>query len=383
MVHTKKLELLLFLSFLVFPFGQLFKIGSISVLDILVALFVVISFIQKRISVDKHLFATLCVFSFSLIFGGIFLKINVIVGFLYLIRLTTYFLFAVCLKQYVSVDHCLKDKLLSYLFVGLISIGLFGWIQYFVYPDFRPFFAFGWDDHLFRLIGTFLDPGFTSIFLVFGFLLSLIYFKTSKNKLYIFSAVFFLVTLLFTYSRAGYIALAISNIYILTKNKTYSYIVYSFIFLFFVFSLLGLFSSYKVSEGTNLLRTYSIGQRVLNTKVGGKIFISSPLFGVGYNNICEYKAKYFNYSSVLNHSCSGLDNSIVFVLATTGFFGLLSLIKLFSVIHANTSKDLYGEFFTASGVALLVHSQFNNSLFYPFCLFVMAIVYSISRKSKA
>ncbi|MEK7526757.1 MAG: O-antigen ligase family protein [Patescibacteria group bacterium] len=383
MVHAKKLELMLFLSFIVFPFGQLFKIGSVSLLDILVALFVVISFFNTKIKIDRHLLALFFVFGFSLVFGGLYLKLNIATGFLYFGRLITYLLFAVFLRQFVFnyVDkEEIKKRLVNFIFVGLVAIAIFGWLQYFLYPDFRPFFAFGWDDHLYRLIGSFLDPGFTSIFLVFGALISLVSWKTTKNKWYLLSLVFFVVTLIFTYSRAGYLALLVSSVYLIIKDKAYSYVIYLFSFMSIVFLGLGIFSSFKVSEGTNLLRTYSITQRIISSQSGIKIFSNSPLFGIGYNNVCEYKNKYLGDTNTQSHACSGLDNSIVFVLATTGFFGLLSLIKLISLVYLNTADNWYGQIFSASGIALLVHSQFNNSIFYSFCLFVLGVMYAISRK---
>ena len=94
----------------------------------------------------------------------------------------------------------------------------------------------GWDDHLYRLIGTFLDPGFTAIILVFGFLTSLAYYLKPaapkggfKNKYFLLISIFLFVSILFTYSRAGYIALIVGmGIY---YRKQLWLIVLSFVFL--------------------------------------------------------------------------------------------------------------------------------------------------------
>ncbi|MEK7542910.1 MAG: hypothetical protein AAB503_01210, partial [Patescibacteria group bacterium] len=87
----------------------------------------------------------------------------------YLIRLISYISFFIYLWNIFSNEK-LRENSLRLLIIVSILVAIFGWLQYLFFPDLRVLKYVGWDDHLYRLTGSFLDPGFSAIILVLGFL---------------------------------------------------------------------------------------------------------------------------------------------------------------------------------------------------------------------
>ena len=314
-------------------------------------------------------FIIVCVF--SLVFSLSIFKINdILTGFLYLIRFMSYAI----LSKVIYVKFGQSQKKRQLLFNCLILIGvfiaIFGWVQYFIYPDLRALKSLNWDDHYFRLVSSFLDPAFTGIILTLSEILLII--KTAQRKTFFkyFLNIFLIVTILLTYSRSSFLALFFALLFLLFKFKQR----FIFIFLSLVLILIPILPKAS-SEGTNLTRTYSISQKFINYDESLKIISKSPLFGVGFNNICVATTK--NYSS---HSCSGLDNSILFIIATTGIIGIVAFTQMIFLIIKNTKLDNYGWGLMASLVAILIHGMFTETFFYNFILGWMAILIGITRK---
>ena len=89
-------------------------------------------------------------------------------------------------------------------------------------PDIKPLFSLGWDMHLFRLVGTFMDPAFLSIIIVLGSVIAINYYLTFHKKHYLLIILFLLISLAFTYSRAGYFAYLAVLTVIGIHKKVYS-----------------------------------------------------------------------------------------------------------------------------------------------------------------
>ena len=354
-------QIILFAFLILFPFGQIIKIGSLNPIDIIVCLGAITAII-KRYKYPKYFndFLMVAIFSYLLsIF--IFKNSQVFVGLLYLVRLAAYFYFYIFLSNF-------KDKKL--LFNSLLAISffsaLFGWFQYFFYPDLTSLKYIGWDDHLFRLVGTYLDPGFTSLIIVFGGVTSFV------KKKYLLLA-FFAVTLAFTYSRAGYLALAVSFFlasFLFKRFKMFLIILTCFLVVIFLLPKPG-------GEGINLTRTYSISSRINNYKETFEIFKKSPVFGVGFNNICLAKAIYLKNVNSGSHSCSGSDSSLLLILATTGIVGFIIFVNSISKVLFALKRGFYTKVFLVLLSAVFVHSFFVNSLFYPWIMGFLAISASL------
>ena len=381
---------LIFVYLVLFPFGQILR-TSISLygrnirlhpVDF-VALIIFLLWIfekSRRPKIYTWIKALVVTSVFSLLFSlSLFQLEEIYVGAMYLVRVFAYI--SVFLISWDVVRE--KAQLKSNLFMSLIAVSLataiFGWIQYFLYPDLRSLAAYGWDDHYFRLIGTFLDPGFTSIILVFGLIATLAKYHRVKSKKLVFLSAFFLITIAFTYSRAGYLATLgglLTLLYLKGKIRVFLVSVVVFILSILILPKPG-------GEGVNLGRTTSIFARVANYSETLQIFKKSPVFGVGFNNLCIYRERYLGYLSTDAHSCGGADSSLLFILAVTGILGLFVFAGLAIYLVKNVSSNTFGLTLLASMSAVFIHSFFHNSLFYPWVMGYFAILSAIGlKKSK-
>ena len=389
MVNTKTInvqKILIFVFLVVFPFGQLLRtdllLGDFHLvlhpIDIVVG---VLSFfyLVKRVLTKRPIWGYATGFISALIFSYLF-SLSIFngrgfsEGLFYLLRIIAYLIFPFVIGE--SIGNSLRTKEIYYKALILISvfIGLFGWVQYILYPDVRPLLYLGWDDHLYRIVGTFLDPGFTGLLLVLGINLSLVMFF-KKTKAYWFLIILFLLSsLLFTYSRAGYISILGSIvIYFWAENK--KKLLLPVFILFFIFILL---LPRPSSSGVQLERIYSVILRIKNYQETVRIWTRWPIFGVGYNNMCQARIVYLGEENALSHSCSGSDSSLLLLLTTTGFVGLMIFIKMIKSMIKNVAKDIYGTSFIICLVSILIHSLFVNSLFYPWVMGYLGILYSLA-----
>jgi len=282
---------------------------------------------------------------------------QIFISSLYLIRwlayLSLYFIFST--KKIRSQLKISLENLLIY--ASLASAGL-GIIQYLLLPDTRFLKFSGWDDHYYRVIAGFGDPGFTGIIYVLGLTILLNKFKKNfKNIGYI---ILLTIPLLLTYSRGSYLALLFALFTLSIIKKNYKIVVISLLAL-----LISLFLLPRPGgEGVKLERLYSISARADNWQQGIAIFQQSPIFGIGFNTLRYQKQKlgFTGEDSQTSHSASGLDSSLLLVLATTGILGFTAYLYLLKNIWK--ISDLT----KISLSALLIHSLFNNSLFYPWVL---------------
>ncbi|MGB6839099.1 MAG: O-antigen ligase family protein, partial [Microgenomates group bacterium] len=314
-------------------------------------------------------------FSYMLLFV-IFKDNRVYIGGLYLLRLFVYSSFFLLAWNINRSEKGFKEILFNSLILITFAVAVFGWLQYFLYPDVRNFVVWGWDDHLYRLFSTFLDPGFASIILVFGFLAGLTKYLHSKSRLLLIVLVILLGAAVFTYSRAGYLALAggLFTLAFLKKRLKQFFLVLGTILLIIILL------PRPSGEGVKLERTFSIYSRLGNYSETLEIIQKSPLLGVGFNNMCLAREKYLKDADFSSHSCSGSDSSLLLVLATTGIVGFLIFSTLIYKVTLNLGKNVYANAFLACLVALLIHSLFVNSLFYPWVMGWMALMLSISLK---
>lgn len=342
---------LFFATLVLFPFGQIIKFGQINLFDVFIGLLAFYTLIKYKNYPSWYIYFANFLFAafFSLLLNYDLFTIN---GLLYLIRLWFYSMLAVYVFNTYKEEKSKVVLTNSLLLVSVFS-AVFGWIQYFLYPDIRSFTIWQWDDHLLRIVGTFIDPTFLGIVIVLGIVIAVF-----KNKNLV--AVFLLLSLAFTYSRASFL----SVLPVLLFKKKFILLV---LFAFFVF-----ITPKMIGEGTNLARTNSSYQKIKNYKDSILLISKSPVFGLGFSNICMAKAVYLGETNVSSHSCSGLDSSVLFVLATTGIIGLFFLIAFVYKVAISIGPSSF--ILILSFVAVLIHSIFSNSLFYPHVMFWLFIL---------
>ena len=382
-----KLILFLFLAFL--PFGQIIRIpvflsGNnfyLNFSDALALSALIASFFSrlKYPNFWKSVKDFLIVAGFSLVASLSFFTIgSVILGSFYLLRLISYFFLFLTLLNLLKKNLGFKDTVFKGLILSTSFVAVFGWLQYLIYPDLRSLLYFGWDEHLLRMVGGFLDPTFTGILLVFGAVLSIFYyFKTKKTSVFL-TILFLLVSLAFTFSRSSYLSfyVGLAGIFALTKK------IRELVFFGIFFGLIVFLLPAGEGEGVKLERTASAFAKLRNYQDSLTLTKVSPIFGIGYNNTCLSRRIYLDEADADSHSCSGLDASFLFLLVTTGILGIFSFVNLISTLVKNIGKDIFGRAFVVCGLALLSHSLFANSLFYSWILGYMAILLALAVKAR-
>lgn len=375
-------SLFLFLFLVIFPFGQIFRInlnlGNFSVpltpLDIVVALgaFYSIVFQNKKPVIFKCFVYFLAIALFSLILSIFAFEKQVIYGMFYLLRVSAYAFYLNYVWNFARKSLNNKKLLLDGLLAVSTVSAFFGWIQYFAVPDLKPFYYIGWDMHLYRIAGTFLDPTFLGLIIVFGLLILLYrYLDSQISKKYLWLAVFLLISLAFTYSRASYLALIVGFLVIALVKKKIKKILLWIIGL----AIIALLLPTSKNQSIELTRVFSIKAKFTNYAETLEISKKFPIFGVGFNNMCVARNKYIGDESFASHACSGSDSSLLLILATTGVVGLLIFLGGIFNICGLLKGGYNTPIVISSLAALLVHSLFSNSLFYPWIMgYIIALI---------
>lgn len=291
-----------------------------------------------------------------------------------------------------------KEKALSFIAWMGIVIVFFGFIQYLFYSNLRNLYYLGWDEHMYRMFSTFLDPNFAgAIFvalLIFILGMLLFFLKNNKRNFSLIMIIFFVFTtfsVLLSYSRSALIMLLIgaSIFAILTKKKYWILAVFLTLIIFIFVSS----RNFNI-ENINLFRIASSEARIDSAKIALNIIKDSPVVGVGFNAYRYAQVRYGfrkEGNAALSHADAGTDNSFLFILATSGVVGFILYLNLFKSIlskayfvYKNT-KDRNVEKYLAIIListlgALTVDSFFINSLFYPFTMMWMWILLGFMEK---
>ena len=378
-------EVILFWFLVLLPFGQIIKFslrfGGITIPVNPIDLVVLLGFLVglRRLGGVYGVFREIgIVFTISFLLSvPIFWGKEIIVGAFYLIRLIAYFYFSYSVYTLLVRKKIKREILLKSLLLVFLVSAIFGWLQYFFFFDLRALSDIGWDDHYSRLTGTFLDPGFAGIVFVLAFITSLFAFLKRGRRGYLFLALFFAISVFFTYSRASYIALFVgfvSALALMIKRNRTQYLV-----LFLVLFGAGIALLPRgFGEGVDLGRVFSIWNRLENYKETIEIWRHYPLIGVGFNNICLARQRILGVGGFESHSCSGSDSSVLFILATTGIVGIFFFIRLVLKIHGELKNSFYKKLLVSAFLAVAMHSLFVNSMFYIFVLGYMGIVFAMA-----
>jgi putative inorganic carbon (HCO3(-)) transporter len=313
---------------------------------------------------------------------------------LYLIRWGNY---ALVFYEVKSFPKEKRKKIIHALLISSVLLIFAGYLQYFFYPNLKVLYHLGWDDHLYRMFSTLLDPNFAAATFSLICLLALSYLFSRKrifDRSFFGAAVLFLfsfIALLLTYSRGGFLTFAAGCmvLFVLLKKRVY-------LFCFLTLLLLGIFLLPKNlhSAGVELWRTASIFARTEAAQQALHIFADHPILGVGFDSF-RYAQKHYHYAAGNNwevsHSGGGTDNSLVFVLATAGLVGFISYLYLWSTILMRSysaykigtvmtwDKTLTLVILSSIG-ALFVNSFFINSLFYTQIIFWIWILLGLVEK---
>lgn len=357
------IDLLLLLALFVWPLGQLlvYPVSSgvnLAMLDVvavlLTGLLIVTSKARKDVIKDS-LFKPILLFD---LVSLVSLLINpTLVAFAYWLRFVVY-------GSFYFAFRISKTDWRRWL---VVASGVFiaaGFFQYLLLSDMRFLYYLGFDDHLYRLVGTLLDPNYTGLILVIISLISLVCFK-GKAKLFTLIP---LLALALTFSRASYLTLAVGLVFLAMRQKRFALLSIVFVLGLFVYLVPKPFG-----EGVNLARTFSIQSRLANQVSALQKFAEKPIAGFGFGSLKSQQGSIRQFGIPVH--TGGVDNSFIFVLVTTGLIGIAVFVYLLWSIGKTV---WYSDIFSVLFVVILFHSLFNNSFFYSWILapFWTVIAYS-------
>jgi O-antigen ligase len=278
---------------------------------------------------------------------------------------------------------------------------ILAWTQYLFLPDTRFLLRYGWDEHYYRMIGTVLDPNYLGVMLGIIAVYAVKEEKIWKRSNF-WLAVLALGGLAATYSRASWLATGIVLSFFviarslparnafsiadaggrcgnlkrkidrhgLWKGLAMTFEIGSLkILMPLLFFGLVLYAVPKPGgEGVNLFRTSSVEQRIESWKEGINIWRAHPWVGVGFNNYGVWSMEY-GVRNRISHAGNAPSNSWILLLATTGIigFGWLTMVGWLAVRNIN-------RFWVGILVMIGIHAIFNNTLFYPPVLGLLAMI---------
>ncbi len=368
----KKTFKYLFITILaLFSLGQLERIQLNEVISfyihdlfIIIWLILIISkYHAKLFSLIKRYFLNKLIYTFiawiclGLIISFIRYKFSII-PLLYIARTGAYLLFALTLQ--LIKPFSLKTSRFYWTIVGLI-IAITGLAQYLLLPDTRFLRYLGWDDHYYRLIGTQLDPNFTGIILTITFLITQ-GLETKQKWLKNMISALLAGSILLTYSRASFLSFIIGCgllifIGFLKSHKKQ----FSLLIIMGLFILTIPFLPRPDGEGVKLERTASIYARISSNQHSlANLNKYEYIFGKGLFTSTNHNQKQTPWPNTARFP----SNLIIFLFTSTGIIGLsLSVVVLTKIGHYLYDQDIY--LFSAF-IAILIHAQFNHTLFQPF-----------------
>jgi putative inorganic carbon (hco3(-)) transporter len=392
------LRKLIYILIVLFPILEVGKISysngvSFTINDILVgtvaccyALFVLI---RKR-SISGKMLKTISVF-FTVCILSIIFNLNnysltsIAVSSLYLLRWIAYSLIYFAI---VEQPENVKIKLSKMLFLSGTIIIVLGFLQFIFYKNLGNLFYLGWDNHLYRLFSTFLDPNFAGIFFSVFTVYILGYLLNEKNKIrkifYLILALFSVGSVILTYSRSALLSLIVSVfLFLILVKKIRNFLPFLILLAVIIFSSPKIFQT----EGTNFFRSASTMERAKSINIAKEIFIKNPIIGVGFDT---YRYAQFKYGFlkgdkwIVTHSGSGADNSYLLVLATTGIIGFVSyliLLRQMYLVGYDSKAKRFKIVFVSSLTGVLVSALFINSLFYPPIMLWLWVILGITENN--
>lgn len=368
-----------------FPFGQ--TMFSVSITDILLTANLTVLAVWN-IGIKKNLripnnFLWLAGF-WLITFLSLLISLN-LSGWLYWFRFVIY---SGCfyLSYHLTNSGILgKDEFFKLVKFVCLLVAVLGIGQLWLFPDLGPLEILGYDPHKNRLFSSFLDPNFTGSFLSFGALISiyeLLKAKYSGLKKYIFEnkynlifALLIFTSIILTLSRSAYLMLFTGLFLMLSLRKKFL-LVPLFLLPLILYLTYPPFSD-RIKGG--FLIDESAVHRFYSWEKGLTIFQHHPFFGAGFNNIRDASEELNlleTFSPDGGNAGSGVDSSLIFILATTGIIGFLSFASFLGKIVYENIKGLLNKKRRSSGLilpilaGLIINSIFINSLFYPPIMFL-------------
>lgn len=308
---------------------------------------------------------------FGAVLTGTFLRRELFVAGLYLVRWVEYLALFFIARTVVRPGTLWRWAVA----IGLVATALavLGFLQLYFIPDFSAYVPKGWDPHVGRLLSTWFDPNFLGGFFAFVIVLflSLATERRSGRLVSLGIALVCMLALILTFSRSGYAGFLV-GFGVLAIVRARHFLSIGILVLLLVFLFVP-----RVQERVIGIRSIdeTAQFRLTSWRNALTVVADHPWLGVGYNTYRYVQVRYGFLDDPALHAAGGSDSSFLTVAVTTGFIGfaafLLLLGKMLQAawLAAERSSDStlrgfgYGVF--AGFIALIVHGQFVNGLFFP------------------
>ncbi len=378
----------IYVFFAAFLFGQLGSVSLVSGINIylhdyllgVVWVYLVYIWFTRKKLVKPHLLLPLLAF---VVVGMISLLINILK-----LGLPQWFLSSLYLGRWIAYAGIYPlvlntDKLRGYwqgsLFAAGVGMATIGLAQFIFFPSLSQLQYLGWDPHLSRVFGSLFDPNYLGIVLVLTMLLGVELVTSQAKKyptIYVISLVVVMLGLILTYSRSSYLGFLVGFWFWSVRRGWWKKgMIAGLIFLIAVVLVpkLG-------GDTLRLDRFTSIVARVGNWQQSWQLVQKSPLFGLGFNTLRFTNPPSVTGEFIPSRAAGGLDSSLFFVWATTGLLGLVTFIWFLGKSWG--SRNSGNLLWQSSLVAVLVHSLFLNSLFYPWVMIWLWVILGVSESNQ-
>lgn len=314
----------------------------------------------------------------SLLVATLTTGLSSLVAWLYLARFFTYGLFSYAIATYGPLPKL--DIRWGYTATGVMVAGL-GLLQYLLMPDTRFLAILGWDDHYYRLISTWFDPGFTGLGLVLTFVL-LEDFRRWFSRMWITCLQAGVVmAILLTYSRSSWLSLIVTTLGLVfvwgrrTNKKLSELLPVGLAVGLLLTSMLWL--PKPTGEGVDLGRTSTLvaRQTSFTTSVGQ---LTPVQWVIGRGVFVPFPTLTAPPQGQPDHGRQA-DNILIWSLSGLGLIGTGLL--LFQLVKWGKVWWHQSPLVVVAVAATLTHGLFNNSLWQPFIfLFLTGIVATADQK---
>ena len=266
----------------------------------------------------------------------------------------------------LTLSHIQKQLMVKILRIISIIIPAVCLLQYFLVPDLRFLAQFGWDPHLYRAVGLFLDPPIVGV--VLGVLLLVAVIKKDYLSTFLnYCAVVFL------FSRSTYLAIVfVIVVYLISQKKYLGAILWIVILSLSIYLAPKTIPAYYNLESAKLERVSTVLSRRVELENGFRAWIAHPIFGIGYNRVAEYKQslpRVYGKEVEANHSSSAFHSFWLTQLATTGLIGFVLIMSGYVLMMKRSLS-----WFLALTIPALV-GLLDNVVFHPFVLTLFIFVY--------
>ena len=357
---------LILLNFISFSLGQLSAVSRSDGLNIyFFDIFLIFSnltlffYIMRRgkFKINFPLLTFIFFFLYSLIFTFsqiyYFDFLSILQSLSYLLRFSAYFIFGYFIYLLLSSKLLSTDQLKNIFVINFIFLTTLNLLQLVFLNNLTYLAQYGWDPHIGRLTGSFLDPNFMAFYLCIYYVLNNYFIK---NKYLEYISIF---SIFLTLSRNGILTFLLLFLILNIKNFKKLIILFFCFLLFLIINprILDRFIQFQNSDDSSY-------QRVISWNEALKLSNFNNFQGVGFNN---YKNNLEFYrinslDSLKRNSVNSTDSSFLHVYVTLGFLGLILVLVLLGGFMFKKGFIMLN---TILLIGLFFNSQFINSLFYP------------------